>query len=385
MQGERVRPVPGRAVAVTARRAARSRLVLVVVAAAMAVSCAGAAGAGAARGAQAVGSARPIGRLAIAGVLAGVAARSSADAWAVGGDGASPDRAVLAHWNGRVWTVSDTSALAASASFGAVAAYPGGYWAVGGSGPIGGSRLLIVRMRGGTWTRKLCPAPCRHAHLYSVAATSARNAWAVGYIPGGLALILHWNGTAWKRQPVPGHVRQLVAVAATSATNAWAVGDYGEVILHWDGKAWHRIRSPHFRAFSADLVSVAATARDNAWAVGTVGTSTLILHWNGTVWRRVRSPNPGHGPAASNNLTAVASSAPDNAWATGQTSQGSGIFILHWDGHAWTRSPTPALAPGVGWLGAVATLPSDRAWAVGENDGGLILHWNGHAWRHIAG
>ena len=35
----------------------------------------------------------------------------------------------------------------------------------------------------------------------AVAATSARNAWAVG--GGPRTVILHWNGAAWKRVPSP--------------------------------------------------------------------------------------------------------------------------------------------------------------------------------------
>jgi hypothetical protein len=34
--------------------------------------------------------------------------------------------------------------------------------------------------------------------LWGAAATSARNAWAAGFTIGGKALILRWNGTAWK-------------------------------------------------------------------------------------------------------------------------------------------------------------------------------------------
>ena len=58
----------------------------------------------------------------------------------------------------------------------------------------------------------------------AVAATSARNAWAVG--GGPRTMILHWNGTAWKRVPSPGHAYStfLISVAAISADDAWAVG-----------------------------------------------------------------------------------------------------------------------------------------------------------------
>jgi hypothetical protein len=65
-----------------------------------------------------------------------------------------------------------------------------------------------------------------------VTATSARNAWAVGYTDsnggGAKTLILHWNGKKWKRVPVlslePADSDALTAVAATSDGNAWAVG-----------------------------------------------------------------------------------------------------------------------------------------------------------------
>ena len=80
---------------------------------------------------------------------------------------------------------------------------------------------------------------------------------------------------------------------------------------------------------------------------------TLIVHWNGKTWKRVSS----------------------------QTYPDPGLFILHGDGHAWTRAPSPQMAPGERWLGAVASLPSNRAWAVGLNDGGLISR----TWHDLAG
>ena len=56
---------------------------------------------------------------------------------------------------------------------------------------------------------------------------------------------MHWNGTAWKPQARNENL-ELTGVAATSARNAWAVGyscniDCGTsliVIVHWNGIAW---------------------------------------------------------------------------------------------------------------------------------------------------
>ncbi len=80
--------------------------------------------------------------------------------------------------------------------------------------------------------------------LLSVAATSRDNVWAVGYL-GLKTLILHWNGRVWRRlpSPSPGYGAAandgLAGVSASSANNAWAVGwtsqGAGTLILHWDG------------------------------------------------------------------------------------------------------------------------------------------------------
>src|SRR5262245_49709667 len=77
-------------------------------------------------------------------------------------------------------------------------------------------------------------APARlglpHGNFWRVAATSPRNAWAVGAVQDARTLIVHWDGKAWQRQPSPspggqqGLAVALIGVAATSSHDAWAVG-----------------------------------------------------------------------------------------------------------------------------------------------------------------
>jgi hypothetical protein len=98
----------------------------------------------------------------------------------------------------------------------------------------------------------------------------------------------------------PGPVSQplgnwLFGVAATSARNAWAVGgtsitdsSSGTFILHWNGTAWKRARGPSSHG-GPNLYAVAATSARNAWAVGAMTSppsDVVILHWNGTAWKR---------------------------------------------------------------------------------------------------
>jgi hypothetical protein len=133
-----------------------------------------------------------------------------------------------------------------------------------------------------------------------VAAASASDAWAVGTSIAGPALhgvILHWNGTTWKRGATPAHQPDgyLLGVTASSASNIWAVGQTNSgncssrcdtIIEHWNGCMWTVVPSPNPpSSYLNSLSGIAIVSRDNAWAVGTTDYSnTLILHWNGTSW-----------------------------------------------------------------------------------------------------
>ena len=63
---------------------------------------------------------------------------------------------------------------------------------------------------------------------------------------------------------------------------------------------------------------------------------TLILHWNGTAWTRLPSPTPaGGGP-----LYGVAAASDRNPWAVGQTGTSATprpkTLDLHWNGTTWS-------------------------------------------------
>jgi hypothetical protein len=62
---------------------------------------------------------------------------------------------------------------------------------------------VILRWNGKRWKQVPSPGPRASSALFSVAATAARNAWAVGYTSAkngssSKVLIERWNGTAWK-------------------------------------------------------------------------------------------------------------------------------------------------------------------------------------------
>ena len=333
-------------------------------------------------------------------LVTGVAAPGARNAWVVGGYEAGA--AEIWHWNGSTWS---RAALPASPPWPeAVAAQGGSAWAVGENGRAGTTGIL--RLLKGKWIKS--PSPRYSGWLDGVAIAPGGGAWAVGVNEAAqaLPLILRWNGSTWSTARIttpPAMVPTsgvLEAVTAPGANSAWAVGGDGRdpLIFHWDGHHW----SMQFPAsvpgntLFGTLYGVAASSPDNVWAVGNSPgpknnspITTLIMHWDGHRWSRVPSPNPS--PKTGGTwLSSVAVTRTGGAWAVGYTMGGEGVpVILHWDGHHWTRVPSPDPyasmegSDGYAELTSVAAVPDGTALTVGwagPSYQSLILRWNGHVW-----
>jgi hypothetical protein len=268
---------------------------------------------------------------------------------------------MILRWNGSAWSRVRTPDARGGALLAGVAATSAtNAWAVG---TTGRGRTFIVHWNGSKWVRVPSPSPGYGAVLIGVAATSAKNAWAVGTTGGGKILIERWNGKAWKRTLAPDLPTgsTLERVTATSATSAWAVGYTARItplVLRWNGVRWERVPAPRI---IGQLYGITALADGGAWATGLTGRqgtavaptlpawapgpdsgqapakpTPLILRWNGHTWKRVASPAL-HAGAALIGLTATSAS---NAWAVGGS--GSNLFgsavialVLQWNGHTW--------------------------------------------------
>src|SRR5262245_61291535 len=148
----------------------------------------------------------------ITNALSGVAATSAANAWAVGYFAkGTAIQTLIERWNGTTWaqvpSPNPASGIRENQLAGVAATSAGNAWAVGSYATAGGAALtqtLVVRWNGTRWTQVPSPSPGGTANpdrLAGVAATSASDAWAVGsYSTGGgfRTLTLHWTGTAWK-------------------------------------------------------------------------------------------------------------------------------------------------------------------------------------------
>jgi hypothetical protein len=162
------------------------------------------------------------------GSLSDVAALSPTDVWAVGGDGG--DGTLVERWDGSTWTVVPSPSRGASSSLAGVAAVSSGdVWAVGWyERQDQTSKTLIEHWDGSSWVG--VPSPNRGPEanvLAAVAAVDSDDVWAVGDYGVHHLLAEHWDGSTWAgvRTPNPGPIdHRFFGVTVASSGEVWAVG-----------------------------------------------------------------------------------------------------------------------------------------------------------------
>jgi hypothetical protein len=348
-----------------------------------------------------------------AGGLTAVSAVAANDVWAIGWRFvASRTAPLIVHWDGSSWEPVASPSLAGQSSIAGVAAMSGtNAWIVGSTTVGIATHTLVLHWDGRSWSRVPSTSPGSSSELFGVTAVSDDDAWAVGDAysrTGDRTLILHWDGKVWSRvpSPSPGGDAILSAVAAVSPGNVWAVGNEAfrrgngwigrSLVLHWNGTSWKRAPSPNPRIPKGggrdDFGDVAATTTGDLWAVGVSGGDCgcgfdpgFLERWNGHAWARVTVPNLKAGVSVSG----VAMASPGQAWIAGTEGLGRGpwkTLLLSCQPSACHRAATPS--PGASaFLDQVAVVSPNDGWAVGGwsrttygRTRPLILHWNGRQW-----
>lgn len=318
--------------------------------------------------------------------LGGISGTSPADIWAVVDQDTDPEIPFIMHWDGTAWAVSPVGRIRNAVMDAVVAVSSTDVWAVGGM-----VDSVAMHWDGVNWSKFATPYPGQESHLYDVVAITADDIWGVGVtttFQGNLIpLAMHYNGTAWKVIPTPLDGAVLYSVAASSSKDVWAVGyqdDPGPALFqplveHWDGTSWTvmPVPWPPPPATINILYGVAVVSPNDAWAVGSytaVGHQALIYHWDGTAWRpfpvRLRDMNALYsvGTISSNDVWAVGEHDPDF----------TNYFPLsaHWNGSRWRVLPgaNPDLHANFHDLTALST---EAVWAVGAftrvGEGGFLL------------
>jgi hypothetical protein len=274
---------------------------------------------------------------------------------------------------------------------------------------VAGASILIGSSASAApvWTVATVPQTGNNVLLLGASARTSTDAWAVGeqFAAAGQAppppVSYRWNGTAWSliATPTLGVSSALMAVSASTATDAWAVGfsilgrhHDGTLMEHWNGSAWSVNTSGVVTGFVAQLNGVVDLSPTNAWAVGKGGGGALLEHWNGSAWSSVTIPDPDFSPGADESISA--SSATD-IWVVGTTvnttTGTTSAEALHFDGTTWAVMPMQQPGTNTPTIGAVTAVSATNAWAVGEDIGAtsaiggstLIEHWNGASWSIV--
>ncbi len=191
------------------------------------------------------------------GELESLVVTGARSAW-VAGDifsaSSAPVGDVLLRWNGSTWHIVSFPLHGTNENVWQLAAGPGGaVWAVGDSHDNAQTTFTPLSMawNGTSWRKVAVPAPA-NSELGGVTFVPGGTAWAVGAwaagesFGGSYTLILRWTGKAWSQvaSPTPYTDTVLDAVAATSPRDAWAVGSayvqgwWKGYILHWNGSTW---------------------------------------------------------------------------------------------------------------------------------------------------
>lgn len=252
-------------------------------------------------------------------ILEAVTALSANDVWAVGYstyNGNTQSLTLIEHWDGTNWSIISSPSPGSINVYlaGVAASSSTDIWAVGTFNFANRPQHTLVEHWDGTqWSVVQSPSPRLGSDtLNAVTVVSPTNVWAVGYINSqsgiGSTLIEHWNGTQWRvvTSPNPGiSTNVLTGVTQIPGTRQlWSVGyDYtsqGQTLIsQWKNRVWTTISSQNPGTSNNILSSVTANSANNAWTVGTYVTGqssnqfTLIEHWDGTSWSVVSSPNPG--------------------------------------------------------------------------------------------
>jgi hypothetical protein len=347
----------------------------------------------------------------------GAVEASGAAVWAAGSYlGSRGTHPLVFRWNGTAWKRQRTPSAAGAGIAGLAASSTSDVWAVGSriSGGVPPTvHTFALHWDGGQWSTVKTPNRTTGSSavnsLQGVTTTGPSSAWAVGFSgvfgssSSNRTLVLHWDGRTWARQgsPNPGAGGDFLnGVTSVTPALGWAVGSEAgsdsvahPLILVRHGTAWTKDAPPSLDQ-PATLHSVSATSTSAAWAVGISGkkvSHTLVFRWNGNGWSHVKSPEVG---TRSNSLNAVDSipaghGRPSVAWAVGFAVV-NGVertLVLHWGGHSWVVQPSPNVGSGDNDLFGVRVVSASDVWAVGEslNQNGsqsrnVVLHWDGHSW-----
>jgi hypothetical protein len=217
---------------------------------------------------------------------------------------------------------------------------------------------------------------------------SAGDGWAVATADSGtarIAMLLHYSNGRWTPSGDTFPDIYLTDISMDSHDDGWAVGAHSDqvtgVVLHFSGGHWSQVQTPNLRfagsrvwAFSPSQALVLATLpKDKTGKLG----SALERYDNG-VWTETASPR---------GISGMSLLSAGDIWATCFD-----VHILHFQGGKWTTFTIDGLSqtPGQGGQPLSIHMLSDKEGWVGgftnaNPQGIFLIHFDGHTWTRVAG
>lgn len=323
--------------------------------------------------------------------LNAIVAVSPTDVWAVGSTGnrdtsVRQTTPVIVHWDGRA--IRRYAAFKPTASdgelTGVAAAGADDVWAVGTDWrfPDHPSRLVVMHWDGHRWRVVRTPLLRGGAGRAAVAAISANDVWVVGGYSLGGPVALHWNGRRWRgydlRAVVPYKASALTAIDGTSSGDVWAVGTHTSidlggdlpVVVHWDGHAWKRAPIPEYNGGQdAAAVDVVADAPHDVWVLANNVDPARNNGWGHYVTRydgRTNRPVQTYFSLAASYLQDIAAISPASLFLVGPI-RDSGPIVVHSDGNTSQITRTPFEHLRGAMLSGLSVLSPTDVWAAGDH------------------
>lgn len=262
--------------------------------------------------------------------------------------------------------------------------------------------------------------------LFSVAASSPGDAWAVGETFDQNPLIEHWDGVKWHVMSSPqlrGKGGYLQVIAIVAPNDIWAAGEQFQgggpaigpivavsrgtmLIEHWDGKNWAVVASPESKPdpqSTTEVNSITVISAHNIWIAGAwidhglnPNTPTALLeHWDGQKWTRVLDQSVLENGTSAGVILDATTNAGGQVLAGGTqrgNDQAYHAYLERWDGQRWSKIDTSSLGPHVANIFALSAVSASDMWAIVENTvtsasgspGRTIVHWDGKTWKQIS-
>jgi hypothetical protein len=251
-------------------------------------------------------------------------------------------------------------------------------WAAGerfagsGQGFVG----YLVHFTGLSWKMAVTFKP--GIHLDGVSAASGRTAWVWGYDQAGphvtserpfLAQVT--GNVVREAHPTMLSGIYVRVLASAGAADTWIVGgakersrSHGLVVARWDGTSWRSVPAP---PGISQVTWLSTSGPSDTWIAAPAGGKLWLLHWNGTAWSRSYTPPAGAFRGHSFPSLLTVASAPGHAWAAytdvTDTDPTSGTpFSAYFNGSTWNPVPVPTAFSSLTDI----TITGTDAWATGD-------------------